>query len=724
MSVIRFLFIALFAMSLLATTCAFGDEGMWPLYDLNKLPFDSLKARGLTLTPEQIYNASGTGIANAVVNVGGGTGSFLSSEGLIVTNHHVAFDAIQRQSTVESNYLRDGFYAATRAEEIPAQGYRVWVTLKTQDVTADVLSTIPASASDLERFKAIEKATKRIVKNAEAGRDVKCHVAKVFGGKQYVLFTEFEIKDVRIVYVPPEAIGNYGDEIDNWMWPRHVGDFSFLRAYVAPNGKSAEYAQQNVPYRPKSFLSLSGAGVHEGDFTMMIGFPGSTERYLSSYDVEFQLDYSYPAWIGALQDRLAMYAEMGAKDSTIGLRLASRVAGISNWLKNSLGTLEGFRKSHILETKREMERQLGEFLAQNPALEKRSTHVLAELDSLYRVKKTNEVREFWLGLLAWSGDFPTMAEHIYKQAVEREKPDAEREPGFQDRDTSTNRDWLENAQTNLVPSADRRVLKYTLEHALNLPASQRIAAVDGIIAGKSGIELEKYLESYLDDLFARTSIGDLGSRMKMNQMTKAELEKLNDPLINLAKALKPEQDERRKHDKEFSGAQSRLAPRFIEAIAEWKKGNLYPDANGTMRFNYGSVKGYHPRDAVTYDYLTTLTGVMEKETGEDPFIVPEPLKKAYQAKDYGKYIDARHGDLPVNFLTTNDGTGGSSGSPILNGKGEMIAVNFDGNWEAIASDYLFDPILTRSIVVDARYLLFVIDKVYHLDALLKEMTIR
>lgn len=700
-----------------------ADEGMWPLNDLNKLSFDSLRVRGLSLGPDQIFAPGGGGIAGAVVQVDGGTGSFLSADGLIITNHHVAYEAIQEQSDVAHNYLNDGFYAATKANEIPALNYTAYVTLSLQDVTDQILKTIPNKASDLQRDKAIDSKIKAIVKAAEKGKDVKCHVAAMYGGKQYILYTEFEIKDIRIVYIPPNAIGDFGGDIDNFMWPRQTGDFSFLRAYVSPTGKSAAYAKENVPYHPKSFLPVSAAGIKEGDFCVILGFPGSTDRYGSSYGLANRVVNRFTKIVQTLTDLLDIINKAGANDSTIAIRMASDVAMYNNSLKYYDGVLEGCSKYHIIDGKKDLEKRLTEFLSAGPALQKEYGQVLPEFDSLYQQVRKQSDKDFVLSQMNRRCEYLSMASHFYKKTIEREKPDLEREQGFQDRDAAMFRERMKNTQINLVPTVDQMKLKYFFKKALELPAGQRIDALDRICAGKSGANLDKFIDEYVGSLYAKSSVGNLEARLKMLEMNKGQLEKLNDPFIVLAAALQPEFDAQQERDKAYSGAESRLQPQLIQAYAAWKKGAMYPDANGTMRFNSGEVRGCRPRDGLLYYYLSGMRGVMEKETGKEPFIVPDELKKAYQNKNFGPYRDTVINDIPINFLSTNDGTGGNSGSPVINGKGELTGVVFDGNWESIASDYMFLDEVTRSINLDIRYTLWLMKDVYHLDNLMKELTI-
>ena len=714
----RTLPVPLILCSLLFAAAAIADEGMWPLYDLGKVDWDELRGRGLELSPEQIGGADGGGLSRAVVSLGA-TGSFVSERGLILTNHHVAFGAVQLSSTTEENFLRDGFYAATRGEEIPAIGYHAFVTLGTKNVTESVLGGLGRDMDDVERYEAIEMAIKRIVKEGEQGRDVKCNVAKMFGGTQFVLYTRLDIKDIRIVQVPPESIGKYGGDIDNWMWPRHTGDYSFLRAYVAPDGTSAAFAEENVPYRPDVWLPVSARGVKEGDFAMVIGFPGRTNRYASSYQIEQMVEKRYPMLIGRLEDSLAIMAAAAAANPEHELRLASRMAGLNNFLKNSYGMMEGFEKSDILSEKRKTERRLQRFLREHSTMNRSYGTVLADLKRHYDEKGRTYEKDSLLGSLLRGSDLLGMAAGIHKRAIEREKDDLERERGYQERDRERALQRLENSQINLLPEIDRAMLAYVLEKAKELPEGQRIAAVDEICASRRGCA-----DEFLDRLFAESAMGDLDRRREMFDMSLDELMALGDPFIEFAARLRPELDEREERERRFSGAETRLEPRLIAAYAAWRGHELYPDANGTRRFNPGTVMGFGPSESNRYDHITTLGGMMAKETHEDPFIVPAPLAKAYARRQRGAYVDAASGDVPVNFLTTNDSTGGNSGSPVINGRGELIGLLFDGNYEAIAADYLFEEKMTRSINVDVRYILFLLDEVYGYSELLAELTIR
>ena len=703
---------------------AVADEGMWPLYDLHKLDFESLQARGLELSATDIYNSDGNSVADAVVQLSGGTASFVSADGLIVTNHHVAFRALQRASTAEVNYIRDGFYADSLHAEIPAIGYNAYVTLSVDDVSDQILAVLHERMSDLERYDAIEQKTKDIISVAEAGRDVKCSVAEMFPGRQYILYTRFIIRDIRIVYAPPSSIGNYGADIDNWMWPRHVGDFSFVRAYVAPGGRSAEFDAANVPYQPARFLPISSRGLSDGELTFMIGYPGRTKRHASSFELDYLANEYFPWYIEVAGDRLQMLNAASDTDPETAVRLASSISGISNYYKKTIGLLYGFRHSDILARRQLQEAKLRAFIEEDPVRKKKFGAVLSSLDSLYAKSRQDWKRDQTLSYLVSSSDYLSLARTVYTWAVEKEKPDEQRKPGYQERDRLDVFEKLKDAQINLVEFADKEMLVYFLLRALELPTTQRLSIVDSLLANLPPADREGAVRRYVDSLLANTVMGNLHARLAMLDMAKADLDEIDDAFIRLARAIKPALDESERREKVFDGALSRWTPKLEAAYAEWQQERFYPDANSTQRFNIGNVRGVRPRDGVVYEPFTTLTGVMEKETGVEPFAVPTELAYAYRERDFGPYEDSLLKDVPVNFLTTNTGTNGSSGSPVINGRGELVGLDFDSMFEGVAADYMYDSTITRAIVVDARYMLFLIDRVYHLDGLLQELTIK
>jgi hypothetical protein len=697
---------------------------MWPIDNLDKLPWKDLQTMGLQLSSKQIYDAGGGGLARAIVSLGGGTGSFVSPNGLILTNHHVAFGALQRTSTAEHNYTVDGFNAASYEEEIPAPGYRASVLVSIEDATRKVLSAVADSMGDLERFNAIEKRIKEIVKYGEEGRDVECRVVPFYEGMQYKLFTYFVCKDVRIVYAPPASIGNYGGDVDNWMWPRHTGDFSFLRAYVAPNGKSAEFAKENVPYKSDAHLAMSTKSLKENDFTMIIGYPGKTGRHATSYTIAQMQDYSYPKRIAMFKDWLAILGEEAKRGEDIEIKVAQFDMMLNNSMKNWEGMLEGFTKGGLLEKKRNTELAFSKWLEMSPDMKTKYGDVLPAIASLYEDQKGYRDKNMIVGQMNFGCQMLRAGATLDRWTEEKAKSDLERKPGYQDRDVPRLKQSLRMIQMSYDPQVDRRVLKYFLMRAVDLPDNQRIETVDAALQGAKGPEAEKKIDALLDGLYAGTKLGTAEERLRMFDLSREDLLKAGDSFVDFAVALDKEAKALEDRQKTMDGALQRLSPRLMEAFMLWRGGNLYADANGTMRLTYGTVKGYSPRDAVSYKYITSLAGAVEKNTGEDPFDCPKELLALHESLDFGEYEDAALGDVPVDFLSTCDITGGNSGSPIMNGKGECIGAAFDGNYESISSDYLFIKETTRSINVDSRYILFIMDKMSGAKRLLDEMKVR
>jgi hypothetical protein len=699
-----------------------ADEGMFLLNKIDQSLMEKMKKMGLELTLEEIYNAKAPSVWNAVLNLGA-TASFVSPQGLIVTNHHVAFGAVQRISTAQKNYIETGFLARSMEEEVPAPGSEASILLSIEDVTKDVLSAVKTGMTDFERYLAVEKKTKEIIKDAENKGGVECEVRGMNYGMEYFLFSFIRLKDIRIVYVPARSIGEYGGEVDNWMWPRHTGDFAFLRAYVGPDGKPAEYSKNNVPYQPKSYLKISAKGINENDFAMIIGYPGRTYQRLTSFGIKEDIDFRYGFQIQTAKDLIKIFEDFSAKDKEAEVKLASIIKGLYNGLKNNQGMLEGLVKANLLEKKRAEEKAFLDYLKTNPELEKKYGTQLSQIEALYRESNKTRAKN---AILAWIGrgsQMTSLALMINKWSIEKEKKDMEREPGYQERDRARAEQRLRIAQRSLVPEADKKALEYFLKKALALPEGQKIRAVEDIVSQQPGISPDMAVANFLERLYGETKLASAEERVKMFELNRKELLNLGDPFIQFASELEKERETLNIKAREFSGALTRLMPVYLEGVEAWKKTKLYPDANGTIRFNYGRVKGYSPRDAVWHRYLTSLTGVIEKNTGKEPFNNPERLLEVYNRKDFGAYVDKNINDVPVNFLTDNHSTGGNSGSPVLNGKGELIGLLFDGNYEAMYSDYYFDPDITRSINVDIRYVLFITEKVDKALNVLQELTI-
>jgi len=715
--------LALAAMVVLIGGAAHADEGMWMIHRLDQAPFAAWKAAGLTLEPADLYNPESPSISDAIVQVGGGTGSFVSSQGLIVTNHHVAFGALQRQSTVEVNVMKDGFLARSKAEEIPAPGYNAYVLKDVKNVTKEVLATVTPDMSDLERYKAIDKAGKILVKQTEDQGDVRADVKEFFGGRDYYLFTYFKIKDVRIVYAPPGAIGVYGGEIDNWMWPRHTGDFSFLRAYVGPNGESAEYSEDNVPYEPRRFLNISKAPLEPGDFTMVMGYPGRTSRNRSTYSIEYVVNTYYPDRIKQYGDLIDILEDIGEKDPAAKIRTASTVRGLANAYKNNQGMLEGLLKHDLLAAKRAEEKDLRAYLADHPEANQRYGKVLDEIKDEYDAYRRYAREEGMLGRMFYINTALGSAHIIAKWAMERDRDDIDRDNGYQDRDEESLRRRLALADKRYAEAADKAIMRYYLETIAAVPVDERVMSIESILEGIPSVRADEGIGQFVDDLYANTKIMSAGTALDMFGKSRSELTALGDPMIDFAMRL-VEQEERFENKSDaFDGAMSKLRPELLELRAMVSNIPLYPDANFSMRVSVGSIKGYSPDEHSTYTPFTDLAGVVAKNTGAEPFDCPAKLIELEKTRNFGDYKDPALDDVPVCFLSTDDVTGGNSGSPILNGNGEVIGLVFDGNYEAISADYQFIPDLTRTINVDSRYILFIVDKFAGATELLNELTV-
>ena len=701
----------------------FAEEGMWTLDALNQLPWAEMKARGLNLSPEDIYNPKGVGLADAIIQLGGGTGSFVSPNGLIITNHHVAFQAIQRQSDAEQDFIKNGFLAKTISDEIPAKGYTARICIGFEDVTPKVLKGITDKMSYSERNDLIEKNSRELVKGVEKDDYIRANVANMLSGTKYYLYTYFVIKDIRLVYAPPRSVGEYGGDVDNWMWPRHTGDFSFMRAYVGPDGKSADYSDQNVPYKPKKYLKISLDGINENDFTMVIGYPGNTLRYRSSYSVDVWQNQIYPSQIDFCETSIRALNDLAGEDRELQIKYASRVKGLNNVLKNNQGMIEGLKKTHLLEKKRIQEAEFTKFLKQNPELDKKYGKVLPEIASVYADLWTYNHKQTALGNLFASSQLLNGANFIQRWSIQKQKKEQDREAGFSDRDIERVKKRLQIAQDQIDVPGDKKLLAIMIDKAADLPEGQKIMAVEKIVGNKTGKERQEATRKFVEDVFSRTIFTDFDKAMQLFDKSEAEIKQLNDPLIQFAAELQKENKVVQDKYDSFGGAVYKLRPQLIQGMYEWKKGSLYPDANGTIRFTYGYVKGYQPRDAVNYYWITTLKGVIEKDTGEEPFDNPNALTEIFNKKDFGRYFDKRINGVPVNFLHTTDITGGNSGSPVLNGKGEIIGVVFDGDYEAMTTDFVYDPDLTRTISVDSRYVIFIAEKLGKADNVLKELEI-
>jgi hypothetical protein len=706
------------SLTVLALALAFtagADDGMWMPHQMKDL---ALKAQGLQMDPGDLYKTDGTGLMSAVVNLGGGTGEFVSPEGLVLTNHHVAYGAIQRASSKEKNYITDGFLARTRGEEIPAQGYTVGVLLGYEDVTAKVNARFKPKMTPRERYDAYDKAQKEIVAAGEkAGPDLRCTLASMYSGNAYYLYTFKQIRDVRLVYAPPQDLGNFGGEIDNWMWPRHTCDFSFLRAYVGPDGTAADYSPSNVPYEPKVWLKLSLDGFKEGDFTFVMGYPGRTYRNYALAELKADQE-NMAERIEETEALIAFYEAAGKDDKEVEIRYASRLKGLYNGLKNRQGKLEGFVKYDLVAKKAAQEKELLDWIAADPARAKKYGGAAAALEAFLTRQEAFSARTELLNRVLGGSTVLSQAHNIVRAVDELQKPDKDREQAFQERNLPRFKQGIELAERGYVFATDRELLKWTLGRlkAAHPDLDAWPASLKGLVAGT-----EAETSARVDAMYTETALGDPAKRLELLKLEPAELAAVDDPFLKLAAAAEKELKVVREESKGMSREGADLKRTYEAAILEMKKGAYAPDANGTIRFTYGPVKGYQPRDAVLYLPQTTVKGVLEKETGEFPFKVPAGIKELWTAKDFGPYADERLQDVPVCLLNTTNVTGGNSGSPTLNAKGEQIGIIFDMTYESVIGDYYVIPELQRSISVDVRYVLWVTDKFSGASHIIREL---
>jgi hypothetical protein len=702
---------------------ASAEEGMWSPQSLPLEVFQDMRAKGLTLAnSSEIFNGSGTGVANAVVSVGA-TGAFVSADGLILTNHHVAFGAVQRMSTPEKNYIEEGFLARNRDEEVPAFGYRAYVLLESEVVTDQIVTGLQY-LSPRERYDAIEERSKRLVRDAEQGRDVYCEVNAFYGGGAYRLDTYLRLNDVRVAYVPSRAIGEYGGDIDNWMWPRHTGDFSFLRAYVAPDGSPADYSEANVPYKPTRYLKVAPEGLADGDFAMIIGYPGKTRRYLPSYALAHFENFEYREHVRLYERELDVLDAQAATDPVARVRVAGWTKGINNRLKNNRGMLDGFKRFDLVESQREMEGQLLASLESDPEAYAECERLLGEFRVLYAEQSEHAMKDLLMELMLGRGPLLSQAMLLYRWSLEKVKPDMERDPDFMERKIPDLKRNIRLFQRSFHLQSDLEVTRMLLEEMASLPVGERIDAVDRIMGSAADAEIAGVIDGFLKPLYGGTRLHLLDERMRMFDLSHQELLAEQDPFIMLAGQLYEENEARLEREKYYEGVLSGLMPDWIAQVGRWSGDAFYPDANGTMRLNYGEVKGYSPRDGVYCEPFTRLRGVAEKHTGVAPFNCPQRILALVADRVYGRYYDPAIGDVPVNLLTTHDSTGGNSGSPVLNGRGELVGCLFDGNYEAMTSDFRFQKDLTRSISVDIRYILYIAEYVDGAVNVLEELGVK
>lgn len=688
------------------------EEGMYPLSEVPNL---DLKKAGLKIDIDEIYNPNGISLVDALVRVGGCTGSFVSDEGLIITNHHCAFGYVQRASTVENNYVENGFLAGSFEKEIPAKGLTCMITQSYEDVSSLILEAANAVDDVSKRTKAIEDKIKELVRAAQqADSAIVAEVSEMFIGQTYVLFKYKVIKDVRLVYIPPRSIGEFGGETDNWIWPRHTGDFSFLRAYVAPDGSPAVYSENNIPFRPKRFLKVNPNGVDENDFVFILGYPGRTFRHRPAGYIKHHETVQLPYIANTFKKMIKKYEELGNDDPALALELSSQIKGLANTQKNYEGKILGLRRLSLAKKKFEEEKLLSDFINATPKLKEKFGTLLEQINNAYDEIISRGRLDFFVSMCGRFIPQFRAAESISKLRAELKKNDDEREDAFKENNLAKLLERGKQIYSDKIPlSVDKEIAKLLLGDAVEFPEVQKYS-----LFGSMNTKAD--MMNWVDQSFQSSQLVTPDGFEKIFNSVKNG-EEVNDPFIEITQSLNSKYEPLKKRLDELNGKLNILLAQYLEVKKDWQKKQFIPDANSTLRMTYGYVRGYAPSDATYFSPITTLKGVIEKSSRGDEFTMPEKIRELYEKKDFGKFKNKKLNDIPVAILYNMDTTGGNSGSPIMNAFGELIGVNFDRAYEATINDYAWSEDYSRSIGVDIRYVLWIVEKYAGANYLLDEL---
>ncbi len=693
-----------------------AEEGMYPVTELQKL---NLRKIGLTISLQDIYNPRGVSLIDAIVHLGGCTGSFVSPEGLILTNHHCAFGSVAAVSTPAHDYVTDGFLAGRRADELPAQGQTVRLIESYRDVSSEVLAGITDTMELAARTRSIEEQIRRIVRETESAQPGRrAEVAEMFAGKSYVLFVSLLIRDVRLVYVPPRSVGEFGGEDDNWMWPRHTGDFSFLRAYVGPDGRPAAYSPQNVPYHPRKFLRVNPNGVDDGDLVFILGYPGRTFRHRTSHYLAYEESIRMPFVADLYEWQIATMQQLGKDDRAVALKHDAWIKGLANTSKNYRGKLMGMARLHLVAQKEAEEARLQQYIDADPVRKARAGTALADIAGVYREMSSRARSELVLDYLRPSSTLLNLAFSLLDATRELQKPDSERVSRFADRNRDALLDAYRQTLRDLYAPTQGLFLKKMFALAGGLPSDQRILPLDSALANDYS---DASLDRFVDSAVVHTRLSDDAFVLGALAQSPEALEQTGDPFIRLARALEPLYRQLREVRQRREGALSKAMAVLVDMKSRFLQASFIPDANSTLRFTYGHVRGYSPANAVWYSPITTLRGVIEKTRDAEPYNTPARIRALAAKKEFGRFRHPKLNDVPVAILYDTDTTGGNSGSPVMNARGEMIGINFDRTFEATINDFAWSESYSRSIAVDIRYVLWVTEKVGGAGFLLGEM---
>lgn len=701
-------------MLLMLLASAWADEGMWTPEQVPAMA-ETLTEMGLTVDPAALASPL-TEPLNAIVSLGFCSASFVSPDGLIATNHHCVSGYLQYNSTGERNLARDGYTASDRAGELSVgPSGRIYVLERIDDVTERVQSRLKRRMSDAQRQDAISLVRKEIIAECEAAPGYRCRVASFYEGLSYRLIVNRELSDIRLVYAPPDSVGSYGGDIDNWMWPRHTGDFSLLRAYVAPDGSAAPYSEENVPYQPAHHLPMATDGVSPGDFVMVAGYPGRTRRHDRASELRYSAESSIPG-------RLTMYTELGemlrghaADNEDAAARLAAPIGYLANSEKNNTELLALLSSGSLLDDKDAADAELTAWVMADRKRKRTYGGALEELEATIERSQAHQERTELVGWMMWIPDLLGVAHYAYRLSGEREKPDMERKEGFQERDQERTAARFSRLERTLYLPSDRDGMAIILRRHAALPAAQQVEPLTTWIADHGG------LDEALNTLYTSPSLAETDARLALLEMDRAALEASTDPWVSLAVTMEGWLSQQRVTSEQLSGAMARLRPLYMQALIDMRgESGLYPDANSTLRLTFGHVQGWSPEDGAVFLPQTTLSGMVAKATGEVPFDAPEGLLS--RAGEESRWSDDALEDVPVNYLSTLDITGGNSGSATLNAAGEFVGLAFDGNVDSIGADWAFGP-TSRTIHVDVRYMLWVMESEPDAGWLLEELGI-
>jgi len=698
----------------------FADEGMWlPLFIKNNEAH--MKSLGMKISAEDIYSVNNNSLKDAIVRFGRGcTGMLLSEEGLMMTNYHCGFYQIQALSSLENDYLKEGFWAENKAQELPNKGLSVTFLVYMEDVTEKVLQDVDALMTQRQRNSIVERNSKKIAEEAVNGTHYEAEIKDVYNDNQYFLFVYEIFKDVRLVGTPPSSIGKFGGDSDNWMWPRHTGDFALFRIYADKDNKPAEYAPDNIPYTPKKTIPISLAGVNKGDFTFVYGFPGNTNQYATSYEIELIKKTENPISINMRQMRLEIIDAAKKQDDLVRIKYAAKQATIANAWKKWIGENRGLKRLNTIENKRQEEAAFTKWANSSPELKIKYASLISVYEEIYK-ERTPAVRAFRYFLEGGLGAEIVRYAYGYGRLIRTSKI------------KNVDQSEIESIVEQLKNAAENYFRNYDTETDKKLFAATMKAYYQSFDTGKAPEVLEAMVRKHkndfdrlADDVFNNSIFSTLEKTERfLDKYKTRDAKKIErDPAYNLAKSMFDYYFNNTypiliKHDNILDS----LNRIYMQGLMEWQPEKVfYPNANGTLRVTYGNVDAYYPRDAVTYGYYTIIDGNFEKESlGNDDYVIPEKLRTLYQAKDFGNY--SKNGTLPVCFIAKNHTTGGNSGSPVLNAYGHLVGMNFDRNWEGTMSDLNYDPEQCRNISVDMRYVLFIIDKFAGACHLIEEMTI-